>query len=1265
MTTSEGKSRYGWIYKLSEDRLREELARRGQLSGGDLAALPDRLLRYEMEKPIETASLHDAIEMPTVQRLPPPSPPMRPDSPGDLAMGNLRMGEDDDAIPARASSRRGMLPLRGGGGQPPPPGGPQHSVTEIFNILRKWNLAFSGSRGSDAEAFLVRIEEGRALLPVSDDDLFRCLPFFLSGTAGEHETVADYLTCMQALFDRLSPPWTLEEQLNYAHRNRLPRLQIAIRRDEFRSFASLELLASRIEVSHDAATRYRAPPAPERSLFPELAYRSPKKAARASAVVAEGVATVSPGGRKKSAKPTSTTAAAPTAASTSTASADPATASPRTSTAKCWNCDKIGHIARECGENRRMYCYRCGKTGVTVKSCATCAGNEPDGIRILRRLGIPTLRDRGSRIRTANGQIAAIAEEADVTVELEGRRHALSVCLLPNLVVPCVAGVDFLCVFGVSLDFTAVAWTFADEPDRKYPFELGGKSITSAIAGVPAGGGLSELTSDQERRLEEFLEKHVPKQVANPGITKLTEHRIDVGQHRPVKQRCYLVSPKVQDAIREEVNKMLEAGIIEPSFSEWSNPIVMVKKAMGKYRFCLDFQKINSISKKDAYPLPNMNGILDKLRPAQYISTIDLSQAYFQIPLAKESREITAFSVPGKGLYHFTRMPYGLTGASATFQRLLDKLIGPEMEPHAFAYLDDIVVVTSTFEERLEWLRRVLDKIAAAGLTINPGKCEFCRSHVRYLGFVVQREGLTIDPDKVQPILEYPAPRNLKQLRRFLGMSSWPYLEGYKFTVITDHSSLRWLHHLKNPTGRLARWALELLEYDYEVVHRKGAQHHVPDALSRMFEGETEPAVVAVADAINPPNTHDQWYLKKFREVGEAKKNCTDWKIVDGQLYFLKPRPVTSAIVPDLDRWKLVLPRELREEVLRESHDDPQSGHLGVDKTHNRLSIAYYWPNAFRDVTGYVKGCEICQQTKVEQASPVGLMGRRVIEAPWTVIAADIMGPLPRSKNGYSYLLVIQDLFTKWVEYQALRTANGKKIREALENLVLSRWGTPKFLLTDNGTEFVNQTLRAFAQDFGITHTTVPPYHPQANPVERVNRVLKTMIIAFLDRDHRDWDLHIHDFRFAYNTAHHSSIGTSPAFLNLGRELEPINSLRRRCRDATEVASGEAGDWSRRMQDLQALHAWVSENLEQAYQKQAYYNKHRRDKTFGVGELVLKRQHVLSSAAQNIAAKLSPKFHGPFRVSKALSPVVYELTDLDGTAMGKAHIKDLKVYHNP
>lgn len=126
--------------------------------------------------------------------------------------------------------------------------------------------------------------------------------------------------------------------------------------------------------------------------------------------------------------------------------------------------------------------------------------------------------------------------------------------------------------------------------------------------------------------------------------------------------------------------------------------VIMVKKPNGKYRFCLDLRRVNAVSKKDAYPLPNMTGILDKLRTARYISTINLSQVYHQIPLDVASKEITAFAVPEKGHYHFRRMPYGLTGTPAI---LLDKLIGPEMEPYAFAYLDHIVVVSRIFDDHL------------------------------------------------------------------------------------------------------------------------------------------------------------------------------------------------------------------------------------------------------------------------------------------------------------------------------------------------------------------------------------------------------------------------------------------------------------------------------------------------------------------------------------------------------------------------------------
>jgi len=201
----------------------------------------------------------------------------------------------------------------------------------------------------------------------------------------------------------------------------------------------------------------------------------------------------------------------------------------------------------------------------------------------------------------------------------------------------------------------------------------------------------------------------------------------------------------------------------------------------------------------------------------------------------------------------------------------------------------------------------------------------------------------------------------------------------------------------------------------------------VPDALSRMFEGDTEVSLVVVVETEFPENTKDPW-CKRYREVLERPKIFTDWRIVDGQLYYLKPNYTVYAVVTDLDRWKLVLPSEMREEVLCESHDEPQSGHLGIDKTYQSLAIAYYWPNMFRTVAKYVGECDTCQRVKMEQASPAELMGRRMVEAPWMVVAADMMGPLPRIKFGFAYILVMQDLFTKWIKCQALRVANGRKV---------------------------------------------------------------------------------------------------------------------------------------------------------------------------------------------------------------------------------------------
>jgi hypothetical protein len=260
------------------------------------------------------------------------------------------------------------------------------------------------------------------------------------------------------------------------------------------------------------------------------------------------------------------------------------------------------------------------------------------------------------------------------------------------------------------------------------------------------------LSTDEEQRLRQFLAEKLPLFDTVRGLTPLAQHEIRLLHPEPVKQRCRPRNPFMQGIIDEEVDKMLAEGVIEPSDSPCSSPIVLAKKKDGKHRFCIDFRKVNEVTRKDAYPLPFINVILDKLRRARYISTIDVKSGYWQVPLTPASKPTTAFMVPSRGLYQFRVMPFGLHSAPATFQRLMDRVMGPELDPYCFAYLDDIVVLGETFEQHLEVLQVVFRRLRAANLRLNPDKCQFGRSSLTYLGHVVTAAGIRTDPDKVAAI---------------------------------------------------------------------------------------------------------------------------------------------------------------------------------------------------------------------------------------------------------------------------------------------------------------------------------------------------------------------------------------------------------------------------------------------------------------------------------------------------------------------------------
>ena len=281
--------------------------------------------------------------------------------------------------------------------------------------------------------------------------------------------------------------------------------------------------------------------------------------------------------------------------------------------------------------------------------------------------------------------------------------------------------------------------------------------------------GISELKDEERTTVEKLVERILNSAQFAPGLTDLTEHPIRVTYPMPIKEKPRRISPKMSSVAQEEVRKMSAEGIIERSASDYCSAPVILRKRDGGHRTCIDYRPLNKVTKKD--PLPNMDSILDKLRGARYLSKIDLKAAYQPIPMARESKKYTA--VPGLGLWQFTRMPFGLTNAPMTFQRLIDSLLGPKLEPRVFGYLDDIIVATETFEEHLKWVEIVLNKLVDARLKVNREKCEFCCSSVTYLGFLLDQDGLRPDPDRVTALLNYPTPTNLRQLRGFLGIVNW------------------------------------------------------------------------------------------------------------------------------------------------------------------------------------------------------------------------------------------------------------------------------------------------------------------------------------------------------------------------------------------------------------------------------------------------------------------------------------------------------------
>ena len=300
-------------------------------------------------------------------------------------------------------------------------------------------------------------------------------------------------------------------------------------------------------------------------------------------------------------------------------------------------------------------------------------------------------------------------------------------------------------------------------------------SISDSAQTVPIDLSDTDLTDTQQAQLKSLIAEYRDIFALSPeelGRTGLVQHRIDTGDHAPIRQRPYRVSDTQRGIIEEHVTDMLNRGIIQPSVSPWSSPIILVKKKDGTDRFVVDFRRLNSVTRKDSYPLPRIDDALDALNGTKYFSTMDLMSGYWQVEMDPDSREHTAFTTYG-GLYEFLVLPFGLTNAPSTYQRLMECVLRNLTYKICLIYLDDILVYSRTFENHLDHLRQVFDRLRHANLKLKPSKCKFACTKVNYLGHIVSPDGIAPDNDKISAVKDFPRPHNVKTVRSFLGLANY------------------------------------------------------------------------------------------------------------------------------------------------------------------------------------------------------------------------------------------------------------------------------------------------------------------------------------------------------------------------------------------------------------------------------------------------------------------------------------------------------------
>ncbi len=852
----------------------------------------------------------------------------------------------------------------------------------------------------------------------------------------------------------------------------------------------------------------------------------------------------------------------------------------------------------------------------------------------------------------------------------------------------------------------------------------------------------------------------------------------------PVYCRQYPLPRAAREAVKECMKEFLEAGIIKPSISPYNSAIWAVQKQQkNQWRPVVDFRALNKKVKKDPQPLPRIDEMLDEFHGVEYLSNCDLFWGFYHIKVRDEDTHKLAFTTD-EGRFEFTHLPMGLKTSPAIFQRLMNYTFTDYLRKFVLIYMDDLIIYSKSAEQHFQDVERIFQRMRNAGLRFKIDKCNFFKKELKFLGFIVSLKGVSLDPDKVRAVLEYPRPdKDVGSLQSFLGMigyfkrhipnyadrarplyqmlrgeeaskkkrkgavktpyvvQKWgpeqekafndlkkaattapllaypdfnrdfilttdasdfaigyvlsqefpdgehpiaygsrllakheqnysntdremlaivagadhyrPYLYGHHFIIRTDHQATPLIDKRQATTRRSLKWLLDMEDYSYDVVYVPASKIRHADALSRIKPVNNTATVNTLE--------YNRTWIPTWSYEGWAAAQSQDPSLADmfklarsaGQNIYAEEDGILYKLVDGL--YCSVVPTLFRKRLIKQFHDLPARGHQGPDRTYQAMKRYFFWPNMREEIFNFIERCFLCQKHKRSYLR-VPLQHHSIPNEPFNTVSVDMVGPVPMSSRGESYILVMQDMLTRWVELAPLRRTDSESIMEQFRHQWISRYGPPERLLTDRGSNFISQFALAYCKFYGIEKIHTTAYRPESNGAnERMHQELSRFFRIFLDDQSKaHWTKLLDLAAYAYNTSHHTGLGTSPYEALFGR-LPPLGPLSVPLDPKDPVNETNFYRYiGMRRRELFQKRKLIQEALLRAQNQQLNrINKFKHRIPFKIGDLVFYRNH-------NARTKWDPKFTGPWRIVDQISNVVFEL-DLDGRRFS-AHAAHLKPY---